>query len=71
MKTGDDFTENRFGPGYSVRVYVVRDRFVLGAAAESYNNFIFKIGYTLQRSFRHRRRRELITVLLRFGPVRR
>ena len=45
-ETGGDFTENRFGLGYSAGIFVVFNRFVVGTSAESYNNFIFKVGYT-------------------------
>jgi hypothetical protein len=45
-ETGDDFTENRFGVGYSVGLFAVVNHLVVGASAESFNNVIFKIGYT-------------------------
>lgn len=43
---GDDFTENLFGFGYSAGCFVDMNRFIIGASVESYNNFIFKVGYT-------------------------
>jgi len=45
-ETGDDFTENLIGFGYSAGCFVDINRFIIGASVESYNNFIFKVGYT-------------------------
>jgi len=44
---GDDFTENRLEFGYSVGLFINPKRFLIGVSAESFNNFIFKIGYIL------------------------
>ena len=43
---GDDFIDDRFGVGYSVGGFVDINRLMIGAAAESFHNFIFKVGYT-------------------------
>ena len=45
-EAGDDFFANEFGFGYSAGCFVGVNRFVIGASVESYNNFIFKLGYT-------------------------
>lgn len=43
---GDDFSENLSGLGYSFGLFADLNRFIMGASIESYNNFIFKLGYT-------------------------
>ena len=45
-ESGDDFIENLIGFGYSIGFFMDKDRFLIGVSAESFNNFIFKIGYT-------------------------
>jgi len=46
QESGDDFTEVLLNIGYAVGGFVVINRWILGVSAESYNNFILKIGYT-------------------------
>lgn len=46
FEEGDDFTEHLFDIGYSAGCFIDMNKFTIGVAAESYNNFIFKIGYS-------------------------
>ena len=45
-ESGDDFTDNFFSFGYSLGAHTYFNKVSIGLAAESYNNFIFKLGYT-------------------------
>jgi hypothetical protein len=45
-ESGDDYTENRFGLGYSAGVFGDINRFILGISVESFNSFILKAGYS-------------------------
>ena len=45
-ESGDDYTENRFGLGYSAGVFGDINRFILGISVESFNSFILKVGYS-------------------------
>ena len=45
-ETGDDFSESYLDVGYSAGIFVQTRRLLLGASAESFNNFVFKAGYT-------------------------
>lgn len=45
-ETGDDFTESLLYVGYSLGGYIDLNRLIVGASIESFNNIIFKIGYT-------------------------
>jgi len=45
-ESGDDYTENRFGLGYSAGVFGDIDRFIVGISVESFNAYILKVGYS-------------------------
>ena len=44
-ETGDDFTESYLDVGYSSGIFVQSNRLILGVSVESFNNFVFKVGY--------------------------
>lgn len=46
LEEGDDYTESLFRFGYSFGCFLGLNRFIVGTSIESYNNFIFKVGYT-------------------------
>lgn len=45
VENGDDYIENFLDLGYSLGIFFRADRWILGTSAESYNNFILKVGY--------------------------